>query len=86
MYELAFRENDATAVALLWDGVANRVLLSVRDVRAGEWFLRPVDPARALDAFRQPFAYVDRRFGAQRPGAAARRPASAEVGDAPAGS
>jgi hypothetical protein len=61
LYELAFRESDGIEVALLWDGVADRVLLNVRDARAGQWFVRTVDGAHALDAFRHPFAYAARR-------------------------
>ena len=61
LYELAFRESDGIEVALLWDAAGNSVLLNVRDVRAGEWFVCKVDGGRALDAFRHPFAYVDRR-------------------------
>jgi hypothetical protein len=61
LYELAFRKSDGIEVALLWDGAADRVLLNVRDARAGEWFVSTVDGAHALDAFRHPFAYAARR-------------------------
>lgn len=37
------------------------MLLNVRDVRTGEWFVCTVDGAHALDAFRHPFAYAARR-------------------------
>ncbi len=61
LYELAFRESDGIEVALLWNGVEDRVLLSVRDRRTGEWFVSGVDGADALEAYRHPFAYVARR-------------------------
>lgn len=61
LYELAFRESDGIEVALLWDGVEDRVLLSVRDRRTGVRFVCGVDHAAALDAYRHPFAYVARR-------------------------
>jgi hypothetical protein len=59
--ELAFRESDGIEVTLLWERLEDRVLLSVRDRRTGEWFVRGVDRADALEAYRHPFAYVARR-------------------------
>jgi hypothetical protein len=67
LYELAFRESDGIEVALLWDGAEDRVLLSVRDNRTGEWFVGGVDHADALDAFRHPFAYLTRERGTAEP-------------------
>jgi len=61
LYELAFRESDGIEVALLWNGVEDRVLLSVRDRRTGEWCVCSVDGADALEAYRHPFAYMARR-------------------------
>jgi len=61
LYELASRESDGIEVALLWNGVEDRVLLSVRDRRTGEWFVRGVEGADALEAYRRPFAYIARR-------------------------
>ena len=61
LQELAFRESDGIEVALLWDSVEDRVLLNVRDSRRGEWIVRGVAHADALDAFRHPFAYAGRR-------------------------
>ena len=60
-YELALRNSDGIEVALLWDGVEDRVLLDVRDSRTGECFVCDVDRADALDAFRHPFAYAAQR-------------------------
>jgi hypothetical protein len=61
LYELASRESDGVEVVLLWHGAEDRVLLSVRDRRAGKWFVCGVDGADALEAYRHPFAYVARR-------------------------
>jgi hypothetical protein len=61
LYELAFRESDGIEVALLWNGVEDRVLLSVRDRRTGEWCVCGVDGADALEAYGHPFAYIARR-------------------------
>jgi hypothetical protein len=58
LHELAFREGDGIEVTLLWDGVEDRVLITVRDRRTGEWFVSGVDRADALEAYRHPFAYV----------------------------
>src|SRR5436190_7320829 len=63
LYELAFRESDGIEVALLWNGVEDRVLLSVRDRRMGEWCVCGVDGGDALEAYRHPFAYMARRDG-----------------------
>jgi hypothetical protein len=60
LYELAFRESDEIEVALLWNGVERSLLLNVRDRRSGQWFVRALDSAEALDAYRRPFAYVTR--------------------------
>jgi hypothetical protein len=60
LYELALRESDGIEVALLWNGVEDRLLLSVRDRRTGEWCACGVDGADALEAYRHPFAYIAR--------------------------
>jgi polyisoprenoid-binding protein YceI len=54
LYELAFRERDGIQVALLWNGVEDRVLVSVRNRQTGEWRVRDVEGAEALEAFREP--------------------------------
>jgi hypothetical protein len=61
LYELAFRESDEVEVALLWNGAERSLLLNVRDRRSGQWFMRALESAEALDAYRHPFAYVARR-------------------------
>jgi hypothetical protein len=71
LFELAFRESDGIEVALLWNGVEDRVLLGVRDRRTGEWSACGVDHADALEAYRHPFAYMARRAEARAVSAAA---------------
>ena len=61
LYELASRESGGIEVALLWNGAEDRLLLTVRDRRTGEWFMCRVDGADALEAYRHPFAYIARR-------------------------
>jgi hypothetical protein len=61
LYELASRESGGIEVALLWNGAEDRVLLTVRDRRTGEWFVSGVDGADALEAYRHPFAHIERR-------------------------
>ena len=61
LYELAFRESNEIEVALLWNGAERSLVLNVRDRRSGQWFVRAVDSADALDAYEHPFAYIDRR-------------------------
>ena len=56
--ELAHRGGDGIDVRLLWIRASNRVVVLVHDERAGASFELDVDPARALDAFRHPFAYL----------------------------
>jgi hypothetical protein len=56
--ELAFRESDGLAVALLWRPHDDGVTISVADDCTGDRFEIAVDPARALDAFYHPFAYA----------------------------
>ncbi len=60
--ELDRRSNDGIDVTLLWEPRTNRVLVAVVDERGDESFELEVDPANALDAFRHPYAYVDRAY------------------------
>jgi hypothetical protein len=59
--ELAFRENDGLEVRLLWDSRSDRVLVSVLDLKRGDFLaLEPVRD-KALDAFYHPFSYAASR-------------------------
>jgi hypothetical protein len=58
--ELDHRYSDGIDVRLLWHPGANRVLVAVKNERDAESFAFEVDPARALDGFRHPYAYVSR--------------------------
>ena len=57
--ELASRSSDGLEVRLVW---ANRdsgdeVVVRVTDLREGDAFEIPAEPARALDVYHHPFAY-----------------------------
>ena len=56
--ELDYRTNDRIEVRLLWNSLNDSVSVSVDDRRYGESFEFDVAPARALEAFRHPFAYA----------------------------
>ncbi len=56
--ELASRQHDGMRVVLLWDPRDDAVAVSVADRRNGHSFRFAVDGARALEAFRHPFAYA----------------------------
>ena len=56
--ELAYRENDGVAVALLWDASTNSLTVSVADFRTEDGVDLEVDPAAGLDAFNHPYAYA----------------------------
>jgi len=56
--ELAVRESDGLAVALVWHPGEDAVTVSVADSRTGDHFELAVDRRRALDAFYHPFAYA----------------------------
>jgi hypothetical protein len=58
--ELAFREGDGIAVALVWDPATDRVAVRVEDARTGDRFEFAVRADQALDAFDHPFAYARR--------------------------
>jgi hypothetical protein len=65
--ELAERSVDGLDVRLWWSRSTDRVQLTVADHRGGDHVVADVDGADALDAFRHPFAYADRRGRSQRP-------------------
>jgi hypothetical protein len=56
--ELHRRTADGIDVRLWWDSRTNRIYVSVEDDRREESFELEVEPSRALDAFRHPFAYA----------------------------
>lgn len=56
--ELACRETDGLAVALLWHPTNDCITVSVADSRTGDRFRLAVEGERALDAFYHPFAYA----------------------------
>jgi hypothetical protein len=56
--ELASREGDGLAVSLLWSASADRVKITVADVRLDEEFELDVAGANALAAFHHPFAFA----------------------------
>jgi hypothetical protein len=56
--ELAVRENDGLAVALLWSRTTGRVKVAVVDAHLDEQFEFHVPGADALAAFHHPFAYA----------------------------
>jgi hypothetical protein len=58
--ELAHRASDGIEVSLLWNRFTNRVWIRVFDARSDEGFEVDVDGRSALDAYRHPFAYIDR--------------------------
>ena len=56
--ELAQRLSGSDEIVLLWLPRCDRVQVSVRDLDTGVGFHVEVAPARALDAFRHPYAYA----------------------------
>ena len=56
--ELASREADGLAVALLWSKATNRVKVAVADATLDEEFHIDVAGPHALDALYHPFAYA----------------------------
>lgn len=65
--ELADRSLDGLDVRLWWSESAQRVQVTVADHRRGDHVVVDVDGADALDAFRHPFAYVNRADRLPRP-------------------
>ena len=59
--ELAQRLNGTDEILLLWHPEDDRVEVSVRDLTTGVGFHLEVEPAKAIDAFTHPYAYVARR-------------------------
>ena len=59
--ELTSRENDGLEVSLLWSRSANRVKVTVADLKSDQEFEFDVPGADALDAFDHPFAFATSR-------------------------
>jgi hypothetical protein len=56
--ELAHRTANGIAVTLFWQPADGAVVVEVHDESAATGFQLHVSPARALDAFRHPYAYA----------------------------
>ena len=61
LVELAFRTSDQIEVSLLWDRAKDDVFVRVVDSGTEEAFMLRTPRDRALDVFRHPFAYTQRR-------------------------
>jgi hypothetical protein len=59
--ELDRRVNDGIDVRLLWNPVADQVVLTVHDTRSDDSFELQVAAADALLAFHHPYPYANRR-------------------------
>jgi hypothetical protein len=58
-FELDTRTTDGIEVRLLWNKAEDRVTVTARDVRSGEFFEVAVrDHESALDVFHHPYAYA----------------------------
>lgn len=54
--ELAHRTNNGIEVTLLWSRSGDRLFVTVRDARSGDWFELPADASNALQVFEHPYA------------------------------
>jgi len=59
--ELDYRSGDRIEVSLLWSPESGQLAVVVVDEAAGEEFAMEVEPSEALEVFRHPFAYADKR-------------------------
>jgi hypothetical protein len=59
--ELARRQAGGLEITLFWDTLGNRTSIDVHHTATGETVSFRVPPARALDAFHHPFAYLARK-------------------------
>jgi len=59
--ELDYRTGDRIEVSLLWSPESGQLAVVVIDREAGEEFAMEVEPDEAIEVFRHPFAYADRR-------------------------
>lgn len=58
LIELASRRTDGVDVRLLWHAERGKAILSLADERSGRRFALTVSQSKAMDAFRDPFAYA----------------------------
>lgn len=56
--ELDSRSGDGLDVRLLWNAGDGAVTITVADARTEEFFVIPVAPTDALEAFHHPFSYA----------------------------
>jgi hypothetical protein len=59
--ELAKRRSGTDEILLLWHPEDDRVEVTVRDLETCVGFQLDVEPAKAIDAFTHPYAYVATR-------------------------
>jgi hypothetical protein len=59
--ELNHRRDDSIDVTLFWNSQTNHLFVTVEDEQLGESFELPVGASDALEAFRHPYAYANRR-------------------------
>jgi hypothetical protein len=59
--ELDYRTGDQMEVSLLWSPESGQLAVVVVDKVAGEEFAMGVEPSEAMEVFRHPFAYADKR-------------------------
>jgi len=59
--ELDYRTGDQMEVSLLWSPESGQLAVVVVDEVAGEEFAMEVEPSEAMEVFRHPFAYADKR-------------------------
>ena len=59
--ELDYRTGDQIEVSLLWSPESGQLAVVVIDQEAGEEFAMEVEPSEAMEVFRHPFAYADKR-------------------------
>jgi len=59
--ELDSRTGEGYEISLLWSPESGQLAVVVIDEAAGEEFAMEVEPSEALEVFRHPFAYADRR-------------------------
>jgi hypothetical protein len=59
--ELDYRSGDQIEVSLLWSPESGQLAVVVVDKATSEEFAMEVEPGEAMEVFRHPFAYADKR-------------------------